>query len=177
MGPPPGWQPGPPPQPPKKGGNAVVIAVVAAVVGVLVLAGGAVFLLRGNNEPVASVIVSPSTLASTASAEPSSTAETEPSTEPSTEPEPTSTGLPGGDDEGNEAVFLAALRQRADLKDKPSAELVRLGRDMCGEMDAGKSLIQVALGHAEELGAETSGYIAGAAVVGLCPRHRDKVPS
>ncbi|MEV7006921.1 DUF732 domain-containing protein [Streptosporangium sp. NPDC051022] len=164
----PGWSPGPPP---RKSGKGVAIAAVVGVVGVLALLGGLVVLLNGENKPIAS---SPTT---SASITPSRSAEAEPTRTAAgsiEDPEPTSTS-PARD--GGEALFLTTMRQRYDLKDKSEAELLKLGRDICRAMDNGRSLIQAALDHADELGAERAGYVAGAAAVGLCPEHRDKVPS
>ncbi|MER5421661.1 DUF732 domain-containing protein [Streptosporangium roseum] len=154
----------------------MVIGVIVAVVGVLALLGGLVALLGGDKKPVASTSAS-------VSAKPSRTAEAEPSERPSrtaeAEPseEPTSTDLPGGKNKEDVATFMVTVRQRADLKGKSSADLLQLGRAMCKAMDGGQSLIKVAMNNADELGAETSGYVVGAAVVALCPRHRDKIPS
>ncbi|MGV9772630.1 DUF732 domain-containing protein [Streptosporangium sp. NPDC003464] len=153
-----------------------MIGVVIAVVGVLALLGGLVALLGRDEKPVASTSAS-------VSAKPSSTAEAEPGEKPTTtstdlpDGKNTSTDLPGGKDKENRTAFMATMRQRADLKDKSAADLIRLGRAVCKAMDGGQSLIDVAVSNADELGAETSGYVAGAAVVTLCPRHQDKIPS
>ncbi|MDP9866911.1 MULTISPECIES: DUF732 domain-containing protein [Streptosporangium] len=153
-----------------------MIGVVIAVVGVLALLGGLVALLGRDEKPVASTSAS-------VSAKPSSTAEAEPGEKPTTTStdlpggKNTSTDLPRGKDKENQTAFMATMRQRADLKDKSAADLIRLGRAVCKAMDGGQSLIDVAVSNADELGAETSGYVAGAAVVTLCPRHQDKIPS
>ncbi|MEV8631486.1 DUF732 domain-containing protein [Streptosporangium sp. NPDC051023] len=154
----------------------MVIVVVAAVVGVLALLGGLVVLLNANNR----LFASPSTSASiepsrTAGAEPSETPTETPSETPTETSDETPTAAPS--EEENEALFTATIRQRNDLKNENMADLLRIGRAMCKALDEGHGLIEVATSSADDLGAEKSGYVAGAAIVSLCPRHRSKIPS
>ncbi|MFD0891988.1 DUF732 domain-containing protein, partial [Streptosporangium algeriense] len=148
----------------------------------LVAAGGAVYLLnRNSGTSVALVTQTPETprpsespLSTDPTDEPSpdDTGEVEPT------PEPTASSSYSFSQSEKEDLFLKTVRQRKELSGVTSTRLVRLGKDVCGALDTGKSLIQVTLDSpvTDEFGAETSGYIAGAAVVLLCPEHRAKLP-
>lgn len=160
-----------------------MIAVVAVVTVLLVVAGGAVYLLnRGDSTSVALI----SKTSESPRPSESSLSTDEPSTDdPSTDepdeptPAPTASSSFSFSQDEKEDLFLKTVRQRNELSGVSSSRLVQLGKDVCSALDTGKSLIQVTLNSpvTDEFGAETSGYIAGAAVVLLCPEHRAKLPS
>ncbi|GAA3441054.1 DUF732 domain-containing protein [Planomonospora venezuelensis] len=158
-GPPPGWQP--PLPPPKKRGGGLALAVAASVVAVLAVFGGIVALTDGETT-------------TTATQEASSTAETKKaksSKKPT--PKPASTRMTRTD---REALFVATVKQQDALRNADPEDLVKLGREMCKALDDGYTLTQVATSGVEQFGLETSAFVAGAAIVGLCPRHKGKIP-
>ncbi|MBB2915078.1 hypothetical protein FHS43_006398 [Streptosporangium becharense] len=198
LGPPPGWPQGPP-QPPKKRGFG--LAVAGGVLLVLALVGGGVVLLNGEDAGASRpTVAKPSTSAGAGQDE--RTAEPTEPTEPTAEPtgEPTAGSVPeqslqpstppttqpttqpsetagSGNQKGQEALFIAALRQNNALRNIPSVKLIQIGKQMCASLDGGSSLTDVATSGAGGLELESAAYVAGAAIVTLCPRHRDKIPN
>ncbi|GAA0829659.1 DUF732 domain-containing protein [Streptosporangium amethystogenes subsp. fukuiense] len=132
--------------------------LVGALV-VLALLGGLVKLTGGGEDQAAT-------------AKPSAGAEPTEESAEKVKPSPTSTALRRTD---REVMFLFTVKQR--VKDADDAELVKLGWSICKALDDGGSLAQVATSGVEAFGLETSAYVAGAAIVSLCPRHKAKIPS
>ncbi|MEU3162906.1 DUF732 domain-containing protein [Streptosporangium sp. NPDC006930] len=166
--PPPGWRPPmgpPPPQPPRNGRR--ILAVLGGILGAFAMMVALSMLMRGVS---GTTTATPSASSAVRSAEPSR--EAEPEEKPSAKP--TSTGLTRAD---REALFVATVKQQDALRNADSAKLVKLGRSMCKALDDGHSLTTVATSGVEAFGLETSAYVAGAAIVGLCPRHRTKIPN
>ncbi|MGV9328966.1 DUF732 domain-containing protein [Streptosporangium sandarakinum] len=168
---PPSWQPGA--QPPKKGGGLKVALLAAGGVLVLAAAIGGVVVFTGDDDPVAAQPAVTAAPREEPTGRPPATEKPESSSKPTSKPEPSSGG---GQRTENEEIFLTTVRQRPALKQTDSATLLRLGRSMCKAFDDGKSLTDVATGNADRYGLETSAFVTGAAIVALCPRHRNLVP-
>ncbi|GHH67578.1 hypothetical protein GCM10017673_14810 [Streptosporangium violaceochromogenes] len=164
----PGGPYGPPMGPPPRGhhrppqrmsGGTVAAITIAAVIGVLAVLGGLVKLLDGGTaKPSAQPVVTETTKEPT----------------PTPTPTPTSTGLTRAD---RETLFVITVQGRKALRNADPKDLVRLGRAMCKALDDGYSLTSVATSGADQFGLEESAFVTGAAIVGLCPRHKSKIPN
>jgi hypothetical protein len=143
--------------------GGIVAITLGALLAVVVVLGGVAALVSGDDEKKPLVAKS---------AEASAT----PSKKSKSKPKPTSTALSR---EEREALFVATVQQRPALRDADAAALVKLGRAMCKALDDGHSLTSIASSGAAdgEFSLKDSGYVTGAAIVGLCPRHKGKIPN
>ncbi|MFJ8992636.1 DUF732 domain-containing protein [Streptomyces sp. NPDC102279] len=77
-----------------------------------------------------------------------------------------------------ENAFLIASRGKVPaLKKIPDATLLEFGHTSCDAMDAGNTPLAVAMKAEENLqiGEANSGYLIGAAVAQLCPKHKSEI--
>ncbi|MFB9964179.1 DUF732 domain-containing protein [Sinosporangium siamense] len=80
---------------------------------------------------------------------------------------------PGGFDP--EQIFLQAIQTNSNLKSADQTRVLEVGRSMCTALDAGRPAREVIFGGSRDFTITDSGFIFGAAVVALCPRHEGKL--
>ncbi|MEU8196346.1 DUF732 domain-containing protein [Microbispora amethystogenes] len=153
--PPQQWGPPSPPRPQKKSSAKAVVIVVAAIV-VMAVFGAIAQAVGGSSKSTGRPVAIQSSAVASA------------------EPSPTSTRLTRAEREG---IFVLTLRERDAFREAPSARLVKLGRTVCTALDKGATVSAVGTTLGQHISYEDAGYVIGAAVTGLCPRHKALVKS
>ena len=71
----------------------------------------------------------------------------------------------------DESLYVVTVRGVGDVASVSDATLIRTGREVCGALDRGASVAEIALIAATE-GGSNGGFIVGAAIPAFCPRHQ-----